>query len=255
MRTAARIIVALVASSVSLSACTKHPPKTPLAIEPADYLFTNAKVYTVNPDQAWAEAVAIRGNRIVYVGDSAGADSFVGEGTVVHDLAGKMVLPGFVSGHDHLIASNWTKAGVSLFGAQSKDEVLARIRDYAEAHPDEEIVFGYGWDRTMLGGIPTATDLDHGMASRHAVAVKNDVVFDPAPDPHVAFRERKALAQLIGARRVDDDQAVLAPVGRDVRLREGRHPRLDLALHGYRFRVKSLESSVNGAACRPCCAD
>ena len=164
-----RITLAVVAFCASLSACTKHHPKTEPKTESADYVFSNAKVYTVNPDQEWAEAVAVRGNKIVYVGDTAGARVFVGEGTEVHDLDGKMVLPGFVSGHDHLVASNWTKAGVSLFGAKSKDEVLERIRGYAEEHPNDEIVFGYGWDRTMLGGIPTANDLDQAVSDRPAM--------------------------------------------------------------------------------------
>ena len=173
MRRSAIVIFSL--TLALFAACSKSDPgadkpKTEtVSVEPASHVFKNAKVYTVNEAQPWAEAVAVRGNELVYVGDLAGAEPFVGEGTMVHDLAGKMVLPGFVSGHDHLIASNWTKAGVSLFGAQSKDEVLARIRDYAEAHPDEEIIFGYGWDRTMLGGIPTAKDLDKAVSDRPAM--------------------------------------------------------------------------------------
>ena len=126
-------------------------------------------MYTVNDEQPWAEAVVVRGNQIVYVGDAAGTEAFVGDATQVHDLAGKMLLPGFVSGHDHLIASNWTKAGVSLFGAASKEEVLSRIRDYAKEHPDEKFVFGYGWDTSMLGGIPTAKDLDQAVNDRPAM--------------------------------------------------------------------------------------
>lgn len=71
----------------------------------ADIVFTNAKVYTVNEKQPWADAVAVRGNKIVYVGDAEGVKAYVDENTETYDLAGKMLLPGFVSGHDHLIAS------------------------------------------------------------------------------------------------------------------------------------------------------
>ena len=165
MRIATGIVVAVVSLCLPLVACTKQPPAT----EPADYVFFDGKVYTVNPAQKWAESVAVRGNTIVYVGNSAGAKAFEGKNTKVLDLDGKMVLPGFISGHDHLIASNWTKAGVSLFGAKSRDEVLTRIREYAKSHPDEEIVFGYGWDRTMLGGIPTARGLDEAVSDRPAM--------------------------------------------------------------------------------------
>jgi len=56
---------------------------------PADYVFTNAKVYTVNESQPWAEAVAVRGNKIVYVGDAEGAEAYVSEGTELIAVIGQ----------------------------------------------------------------------------------------------------------------------------------------------------------------------
>lgn len=165
MRNIMSSIVVTLALCAAVAGCTSRKAKT----EPADYMFSNAKVYTVNPDQQWAEAIAVRGNEIVYVGDTAGARAFEGKKTQIFDLDGKMVLPGFVSGHDHLIASNWTKAGVDLFSAKSKDDYLRMIREYAEAHPDDEIVFGFGWDRTNYGGYPTARELDAAVLDRPAM--------------------------------------------------------------------------------------
>ena len=95
----------------------------------ADDIFTNGTAYTVNDKQPWAEAVAVSDKEIVYVGDSAGAKEYIGEKTKVIDASGKMILHGFVSGHDHLIASNWTKAGVDLNGAKNKDETFALIKN------------------------------------------------------------------------------------------------------------------------------
>lgn len=77
------------------------------ANEPADFVFTNGKIYTVEDDNPWAEAVAVRGNKIVYVGDTAGAEELVGKGTERIDLTDKMMLPGYVSTHDHIIAAAW----------------------------------------------------------------------------------------------------------------------------------------------------
>ncbi|TWT84552.1 N-substituted formamide deformylase precursor [Planctomycetes bacterium CA13] len=65
--------------------------------KPADTLFTGGKVYTVNDAQPWAEAVAVTGNQIVFVGSSADAKAFIGDDTDVVDCAGKMVMPGFIS--------------------------------------------------------------------------------------------------------------------------------------------------------------
>ena len=138
----------------------------------ADILFTNAKVYTVNEKQPWAEAVAVKGNKIVYVGAAAGAKAFVGQNTEQHDLAGKMLLPGFVSGHDHLIAAQWMNYGVDLYSAQSKEEYLKLIKDYVDSHPDEKVIRGIGWNPDIYGGHPTAAELDAIVSDRPAILLE-----------------------------------------------------------------------------------
>ncbi|UTW67087.1 amidohydrolase [bacterium SCSIO 12643] len=141
-------------------------PNTPIA----DQIFTNGKIYTVNEAQPWAEAIAIKGNKIIFVGASEDVKSYSGKETQTTDLNGKMILPGFVSGHDHLIASNWTKAGVNLFPAKNKEEYLALIKEYAEAHPDDEFIYGYGWNYTSYGTErPTAADLDLVVPNQKAI--------------------------------------------------------------------------------------
>ena len=117
----------MLAFSLTLAACSEEKPAA-LVSEPvveaksdpgADFLFTGAKVYTVDPDQPWAEAVAVKDGKIVYVGDAAGAEAEAGSATQRFDLQGKMLLPGFVAGHEHLIASGWLSLGVDLVTADS----------------------------------------------------------------------------------------------------------------------------------------
>lgn len=135
----------------------------------ADTVFTNGKVYTMNAAQPRTEAIAVKGNKIVFVGSAAEAEAYKGPGTTTIDLAGRTVLPGFVSAHDHLIASSWSSQGVQLFGAKSTEETLQRIKEYAEAHPDHKVVKGIGWDLDMFGGkYPTAADLDKAVPNRPA---------------------------------------------------------------------------------------
>lgn len=138
----------------------------------ADHVFINAKVYTVNTQQAWAEAVAVSGNKIVYVGDAKGAQDFVGEATQRHDLKGKMLLPGFVSAHDHLIASQWMNYGVDLYPAKNKEEYIQLIKAYVAAHPDEKVVRGIGWNPDIYGGYPTAEELDAIVSDRPAILLE-----------------------------------------------------------------------------------
>jgi predicted amidohydrolase YtcJ len=145
------------------------------ANESADTVFTNGKVYTVNEEQPWAEAVAVKGNKIVYVGDAEGAKKFIEDGTEVIDASGKVVTPGFVSAHDHLVASAWTNAGVQIYDASDKADALGKIRAYAEANPDEKVIKGIGWDKNMLGGLPTAKDLDAAVSDRPAIILDNTI--------------------------------------------------------------------------------
>jgi len=135
----------------------------------ADVVFTGGKVYTVNTLQPEAEAVAVKGNKIVYVGDAAGVTRFVGNNTKKVDITGKTVMPGFVSVHDHLIASAWTNSGVQLFDAKTKDEVLKRIKEWAEKHPKDKVIKGIGWSAGKFGGRPTAKELDQAVSDRPAI--------------------------------------------------------------------------------------
>jgi len=93
-----RYLVALFSACSVLSACGPDPESN---TDLADILIYNAKIYTVNGSNPWAQAVAIRGGRFLYVGSDAGVHAFHGPDTLSFDLSGKMVLPGYIDGHTH----------------------------------------------------------------------------------------------------------------------------------------------------------
>ena len=107
---------------------------------PAGYVATNAKVYTVNKAQPWAEAVVVRGKDIVYVGDNAGAREFMGDDMVAVDLQGKMILPGFVDTHSHTLMVAAVASGLLMEtppgGRGDKDKMLQAVADWVKTHPD-----------------------------------------------------------------------------------------------------------------------
>ena len=108
----------------------------------ADYVLTNGKVYTVNEEQPWAEAIAIRGGEIVCVSDAAGATALVGEATEEIDLGGRLTLPGFVESHVHPTIAAAYASGTVLNFSDPMEVVLEKVKAYAEANPDKEAVFG-----------------------------------------------------------------------------------------------------------------
>ena len=99
----------------------------------ADYVLTNGKIYTVNEKQPWATAVAIQGTDIVYVGEEKGARKFIGEDTIVTDLRGKMMLPGFIDTHSHTMLVMGMASGLMMDtpadGMGDKDKMLAAVAD------------------------------------------------------------------------------------------------------------------------------
>lgn len=158
--------------TLSFTSCKDEAKKSN---ETADMVFTNGNIITVNEGQPSAEAVAVKDNKIVFVGSSEDVKAFIGEGTETTDLGGNTMLPGFVSGHDHLIASGWTTLGVQIYDAKDKADALAKIKAYAEANPDRKVIQGLGWDKGMLGGLPTAKDLDAAVPNRPAFILDNTI--------------------------------------------------------------------------------
>ncbi len=120
-------------------------------VDDANYVLTNGKVYTVNEKQPWAEAVAVQGNKIVFVGSSKDVESFIGKDTRVADLKGRLVLPGMIDTHLHAMLGAAASSGVWLADIEYVDAVLAAIREFSDAHPEKDVIFGWGYGLTMFG--------------------------------------------------------------------------------------------------------
>ena len=112
---------------------------------PADRVFVNGKVYTVDDRRNWAEAVAVADGRIVQVGSDAEVRRWIGRATEVSDLAGGMLLPGFHDSHIHILIGVATDGDCDLLRVESQAAVEARLRE-CQRLP------GYGPERWVLGG-------------------------------------------------------------------------------------------------------
>jgi len=117
----------------------------------ADYVFTNGKIYTLNPAQPWAGSVAFKGNKIVAVGSDSETKAWIVQGTKVVDLRGRMLMPGFIDGHNHFISGAAGKRGVRLVDSKNTRELLRPIAAYVKANPQREYYTGYGWEFPMFG--------------------------------------------------------------------------------------------------------
>lgn len=118
---------------------------------PGDRAFLNAQIYTLNEAAPWAEAVVVRGDEIAYVGDNEGARGLIGPSTIVHDLDGRLLLPGFIDAHMHPLLGGAYATALSLDTWDTIDGWIEEIAAYAEANPDKDVLFGYGFLASTFG--------------------------------------------------------------------------------------------------------
>jgi hypothetical protein len=96
--------------------------------QPADLIITDARIYTVNPQQKWAEAIAVRGDKIIAVGDGKQIEALRGRATRVIDTGQRLLLPGFTDCHIHFMDGSLGLSRVDLNGATTVAEIQKRIQ-------------------------------------------------------------------------------------------------------------------------------
>jgi len=122
------------------------------APELADLVIQNARVWTGDAGQPWAEAIATRGDTILSVGSTDDVSALIGADTVVVDATGQMLVPGFIDAHVHFLSGGAALASVQLRDAATPEAFASRIGEFAaRSKPGEWIMYG-DWDHQMWGG-------------------------------------------------------------------------------------------------------
>jgi predicted amidohydrolase YtcJ len=141
---------------------------------PVDLIIHNAKVYAADDLGSVADAVAIRGNKILRVGGEREIMRYKRPQTTVIDAKGAAVLPGFDDAHVSLVAAGLARDGVQLFGAATLDEVQERIAAWTAAHPDAAWITGGGWSYDLFADLPLHSQLDAAAGDRPAQLLSHD---------------------------------------------------------------------------------
>ncbi|MCI0585937.1 MAG: amidohydrolase [Planctomycetes bacterium] len=187
---------ALLLALGALACSTRRPPRA------ADLLLENGRVHTLDPGRPRAEAIAIAGGRIVFVGPTESARGWKGPATRAIDLRGATVLPGFHDAHVHPAGGGLRLGRCDLTDLATAERVLETVRAYAAAHPDLPWIRGGGWDLPLFPGAnPHRSLLDSIVPDRP--------VYLSAADGHSAWVNTRALA-LAGITRETPDP----PTGR-----------------------------------------
>jgi predicted amidohydrolase YtcJ len=164
-------------ATITFSCATKEAP---------DLILINGKVWTGANDSTFAEAVAIKANKIMAVGKSVDINSLADAKTKTIDLQGKLVTAGFNDAHIHFLGGSLGLSEVDMTGTASAAEVAERVNEFIKENPAKEWITGRGWQYTSFeSGLP-----DHETLN----SISNEKpVFIKAYDGHSAWANKKAL--------------------------------------------------------------
>jgi predicted amidohydrolase YtcJ len=113
--------------------------------KPADLVLINGKIVTVDEAKPEAKALAVRGDLIAAVGTDKEIEAFIGPGTKIIDLEGKLAIPGFIDSHGHFTGIGQSKLELDLTKAKNWDEIVAMVKDAVQKAKPGEWILGRGW--------------------------------------------------------------------------------------------------------------
>ncbi|MCB0119239.1 MAG: amidohydrolase, partial [Anaerolineales bacterium] len=169
----------------------------------ADLVINNAKIFTSNKDMPYAEAVVIKGNRIIHVGTNESVQDFINTSTRVIDGEGRTVTAGFIDSHFHLLWGAIWSGSAQLYNAKDFKDVKAILEEYAAQNKTAQWVDGRG---IKYGIIENREQLDELFPDRP--------VYINAYDGHTSWVNTKAL-EMAGILKPENDAANNEDIVRD----------------------------------------
>ncbi len=199
----ARLLVVM--ALLSVAACQRQAPA-----DVASLVVVDARVWTGDSDNPWAEAVAVVGDVIIAVGSADQISAYVGEETQILSADGSMLTPGFIDTHVHFVDGGAALASVQLRDASTPEEFTRRIAAFADTIEPGEWILGGTWDHENWGGeLPRRDWIDE--------VTPDNPVWVNRLDGHMALANSLALK----AGGVDADTADIAG-GEILRYDDGR---------------------------------
>jgi predicted amidohydrolase YtcJ len=184
---------------LSIAACVPSPPQ-----EPADLVLRNGRVVTVDESRPEANALAVRGGRIVAVGSNEEVETYIGPETEVIDLEGRLAMPGFIEGHGHFMGLGNAKMILDLTKVKDWNEIVTMVGEAAKTAEPGAWIQGRGWHQEKWTSPPPGAveglPLHIGLSE---VSPENPVILTHASG-HAGFVNAKAM-ELAGIDRNTPD--------------------------------------------------
>jgi hypothetical protein len=185
-------------------------------VQPADLVFTGGRIVTMDSAAPRAEALAIRADRIIWVGTDQGASQWIGPATTVVPLDGRTVLPGFQDAHIHPVSGGMALGACDLEPYRTAAEVLAHVAECAAKLPPGAWLVGGSWQLPVFPGARPGKELldrivpdrlaylraaDGHSAWVNSAALRAAGITARTPDPENGRIERDAAGEPMGTLR------------------------------------------------------
>jgi predicted amidohydrolase YtcJ len=173
---------------MAAAACNRPP-----AVEPASLVLRGGTIVTVNEGQPTAQALAVRGDRIVAVGTNDEIQRLVGPATQVIDLAGQTAIPGFIEGHGHFMGLGQSRMVIDLMDTTSFEQIISMVAEAAKTAKPGDWIQGRGWHQEKWTSVPSPNVEGfpyHDALSK--ISPDNPVILEHASG-HAAFANAKAM--------------------------------------------------------------
>jgi len=161
--------------------------------QPADMVVLGGKIYTAADKRPIVEAVAVKGNKIVFTGSEKDARSLIGDKTTVVDLEGKTLTPGFIEGHGHLMGVGYNELNLDLMNVKSYDEMIEEVRKAVRQVQPGQWIVGRGWHQDKWEVKPDKMVKGFPLHQKLSEASPDNPVFLRHASGHAGFANAKAM--------------------------------------------------------------
>ena len=158
-----------------------------------DLIIYGGTIYTVDSTNSKVESVAVRDGKIYQIGGFNKISSLINKNTKVIDLEGKIMIPGFIEGHAHIMGTGYNQKNIDLLNTSSFDEIVEIVKNKSNEIPEGEWIIGRGWHQDkwiespekLIKGFPTHNKLSE--------AVPNHPVYLRHASGHASLANKKAM--------------------------------------------------------------
>ena len=164
-----------------------------ISAQVADRILMNANVYTVNPNQPWAQAVAVQGEKILFVGSDLEAKKYADTKTELIDCKGQFLIPGLIEGHGHIHGMGASLINLNLMKAKNWEEIVSLVEAAAKKAKPGDWIIGRGWHQEKWDHAPSKNHLGYPYHEELDNVSKNNPVLLTHASGHSAYINLQAM--------------------------------------------------------------